>query len=126
MTLFRWSGPRNTDYLCHEGCSLIFKPLRLQRYNKKMIYARERAKKSPFLYSVGPKITNIIKILFYLFEETFQQESQEIREGIELAVPTDVLVSQLNSIFHIRIGIPFNKIIEGSGRAIFGFHLYRN
>lgn len=32
-----------------------------------------------------------------------QQESQEVREGIELAVESDILISQLDTVFYVRI-----------------------
>ena len=36
-----------------------------------------------------------------------QQESQEVWEGIELAIEADILISQLNSVFYICIFIFF-------------------
>ena len=36
-----------------------------------------------------------------LRHKSLQQESQEVREGVELTVETDILISQLNAVFDI-------------------------
>lgn len=54
------------------------------------------------------------------------QESQEIREGIELAIEADVLIPQLDSIFHIRILVRFQQVVQRGHDVISGLHLDRN
>ena len=56
-------------------------------------------------------------------QEAFQQEGEEIREGIELAVPSDVFVTEFDTVFHIWIGVPFDEIVQRGGGIVFGFHL---
>ena len=44
--------------------------------------------------------------------KSLQQESQEVWEGIELTVETDILISQLDAVFYIRKFIFFQQIIQ--------------
>ena len=57
------------------------------------------------------KNTKIIPVLS-LFQKAFQQKSKEIGEGVELPVPADVLVAKLYAVFHIRIIVPFDEVVD--------------
>ena len=55
-------------------------------------------------------MSNVKKLPF--LQKAFQQEGEEIGEGVKLTVPADVLVAELDTIFHIGIGIPLDEIVE--------------
>jgi hypothetical protein len=38
-----------------------------------------------------------------VFKETFQHECQEIGEGVELSVPTNVLISELDAVAYVGV-----------------------
>ena len=44
-------------------------------------------------------------------QETFQQESQEIWEGVELTIPANILVTKLDAVFYIGIRFPLDEIV---------------
>ena len=46
------------------------------------------------------------------FQEAFQKEGKEIGECVELAVPTNVLITELDAVFHIWIGFPLDEIVQ--------------
>lgn len=50
--------------------------------------------------------------LFPFCNKSPQQESQEVWEGVELAIEADILISEFDTIFNIRIFIFFQQIIQ--------------
>ena len=49
------------------------------------------------------QITLILPLLYLLSKPALNQEGEEIREGIELAVETDILVAKLYAILDVGI-----------------------
>ena len=65
---------------------------------------------------------------FLFFKKAFQQECEEIGEGIELAVPTDIFVTEFDTILHIPINHIFGFISHASSlpSSIISFSLTVN
>lgn len=55
-----------------------------------------------------------------------QQEGEEIREGVELAVEANVAVAQLDTVANIRITVALNEFHERLSATVLRFHLHRN
>ena len=61
-----------------------------------------------FLFAIIPLNDKFCDFLIPLndmigIQEPFQQECQEVREGIELAIETNILISQFETIFYIWV-----------------------
>ena len=56
---------------------------------------------STIIYAI--QITLILPLLNLLSKPALNQEGEEIWEGIELAVETDILVAKLNAILNVGI-----------------------
>ena len=95
----------------------------------------------PFHVPCYPRFQTILSFL----QEALQQESKEIREGVELSVPSYVLVSKFDTVFHVWIWFPLDfvefrrnsaiqaslaaltapsldKIVQWCGGIVFSFH----
>ena len=48
----------------------------------------------------------------YIRYKPLQQESQKVWEGIKFTIESNILISQLDTIFYIRILIFFQQIIQ--------------
>ena len=65
-------------------------------------------------------------LLLCFVEPTFQKESAEIGESIEVAVEADISVAQLYAVFHIGIGVALNQVVERGRGTILGFYFNGN
>ena len=62
---------------------------------------------------------------YSLPKPAFQQEGEEVGEGVELTVESDVSVAQLYAIFDVGISSVCHLLQRGSG-VVVGFHFDRN
>ena len=56
----------------------------------------------------------------------FQQESAEVREGIDVITVSDISAGKLNAAMNIRIFLTADQSSHGFGRPVFGLYLNRN
>ena len=52
------------------------------------------------------------QILVPVSQESPQQESQEVWKSIELAIESDVLITQLDTVFYVRKSLFFQQIVQ--------------
>lgn len=64
--------------------------------------------------------------LYVILDKSLQQESQKVREGVELAIKTYILISQFYTILYIRIFIIIKQPAQRGCCTIIGFYLHRN
>ena len=75
---------------------------------------------------MSSKDCNPRSFCFPLPQKLPQQEGEEIREGVELAVEANVAVAQLDTVANIRITVALDEFHERLGAAVLQFHLHRN
>ena len=65
-------------------------------------------------------------LCFPLPQKLPQQEGEEIREGVELAIEANVAVAQLDTVANIRITVALNEFHERLSATVLRFHLHGN
>ena len=91
-----------------------FFPLQGQKWSTKRMFkpAVERKSDNKKFAPMSSCRVTTSSLMSSIRHKSLQQESQEVWEGIELTVETDILISQLDAVFYIRKFIFFQQIIQ--------------
>ena len=118
VAVYTVSNSNNRIKIIQDGSSIIAIVRRIQNFfdcSGQMHFARIVYLNNVFLsfYSFQSLLPafSLPLFIFSFFQKSLQQEGEEIRECVELPVPPDVLVAQLDSVLHIGIGFPLDEIV---------------
>ena len=96
--------------MAQAGFRLLKSAVKLQLHGRGRVSGQPDAIDACGLMADMGEMADTIKVgipLFPFCYESTQQERQEIGKSIEFAIKSDVLVSQFDTIFHVRIFVVF-------------------